>query len=37
MKEADQKLDWPQWCTWALIAIVVSSVVTIGATINDIW
>jgi hypothetical protein len=37
VKIADQKLEWPQWSTWALIAIVLSSILTIAATINDIW
>jgi hypothetical protein len=30
-------LEWPAWATWALIAVLVSSIVTIAATINDIW
>jgi hypothetical protein len=25
------------WATWALVAVVLTSVVTIAATINDIW
>jgi hypothetical protein len=30
-------LEWPAWSTWAVIAIVLSSVATIAATLNDIW
>jgi hypothetical protein len=28
---------WPKWATWALVAVVFSSLLTIAATINDIW
>jgi hypothetical protein len=31
------QLLWPRWATWALIAVILTSVVTIGATIKDIW
>jgi hypothetical protein len=30
-------LEWPAWATWALVAVIVSSIVTVAATINDIW
>jgi hypothetical protein len=30
------KLAWPWWASWALIAVVVTSLLTIGATLNDI-
>jgi hypothetical protein len=30
-------LDWPSWSTWALVAIVLGSIATIAATLNDIW
>jgi hypothetical protein len=30
-------LEWPTWATWASVAILVSSIITIAATINDIW
>jgi hypothetical protein len=30
-------LEWPTWATWASVAILVSSVLTIALTINDIW
>jgi len=32
-----RNLLWPAWATWALAAVVVTSLVTIAATINDIW
>jgi hypothetical protein len=35
--EQQPKLEWPRWASIALAAIVVTSVVTIIATINDIW
>jgi hypothetical protein len=28
---------WPRWAFWALVAVIVTSFVTIAATINDIW
>jgi hypothetical protein len=28
---------WPKWASWALIAVIATSLVTIFATINDIW
>lgn len=31
------KLEWPEWATWALLAVVGTGVITIAATINDIW
>jgi hypothetical protein len=30
------RLDWPWWASWALIAVVISSLVTVAATLNDI-
>jgi hypothetical protein len=33
----DQHLEWPAWATWALIGVFITAVVTIAATINDIW
>jgi hypothetical protein len=30
-------LDWPKWSSWALFAVVLSSLLTIAATLNDIW
>jgi hypothetical protein len=37
MKTEREMISWPAWATWALIAVIVTSLVTIGATINDIW
>jgi hypothetical protein len=31
------QLEWPKWSTYTLLAIVVTAVVTVAATINDIW
>lgn len=31
------KLEWPGWATWAVVFIVLTSVLTIAATLNDIW
>jgi hypothetical protein len=36
----DQKqgeIDWPGWATPALVLVVLTSLVTIAATLNDIW
>jgi len=30
-------MDWPAWCNWALVIVLVGSIVTIAATVNDIW
>ena len=30
-------LDWPWWSNWALVATVLTAIVTIAATVNDIW
>ena len=37
MKSSEHHLDWPKWATWALVAVLVSALVTIAASINDIW
>ena len=34
---AESVLEWPAWATWASVAILAGSIVTIAATINDIW
>jgi hypothetical protein len=31
------RLPWPAWSRWALLAVVVTALATIAATINDIW
>ena len=28
---------WPAWSNWALLAVIVTSILTVAATINDIW
>ena len=30
------ELSWPWWAPWALLAVAVTSVLTIGATLYDI-
>ncbi|HWJ39410.1 MAG TPA: hypothetical protein VNR86_11695 [Sphingomicrobium sp.] len=30
-------LEWPWWANWALIGVIVTAIVTVAATINDIW
>jgi hypothetical protein len=31
-----QKLSWPWWAPWALLAVAVTSVLTVAATLYDI-
>ena len=31
-----QKLSWPWWAPWALLAVVATSVLTVAATLYDI-
>jgi hypothetical protein len=31
------RISWPWWATWALVAVIVSSLATVAATLNDIW
>jgi hypothetical protein len=35
-QNATQKLSWPWWAPWMLLAIVATSILTIAATIHDI-
>jgi hypothetical protein len=37
MAAKQEKLAWPAWSTWALLAVIVSALVTVAATVNDIW
>jgi hypothetical protein len=30
-------LEWPKWSSLALIGIIATAVLTVAATINDIW
>jgi hypothetical protein len=32
-----KKLPWPAWTNWALIAVLLTCILTIYATINDIY
>jgi hypothetical protein len=34
---AHGKLDWPRWATWSLAAVIATALVTLAATLNDIW
>jgi len=34
---AKSNIEWPRWANLALVVIVLTSVTTIVATINDIW
>jgi hypothetical protein len=38
MAERDdaEELSWPGWASWALFAVALTSVLTIGATLYDI-
>jgi hypothetical protein len=31
-----KELSWPWWAPWALLAVAITSVLTIGATLYDI-
>jgi len=31
------KIKWPNWASFALGAILVTALITIAATLNDIW
>jgi hypothetical protein len=35
-KDEAQKLSWPWWAPWALLAVVATSIVTVAATLHDI-
>jgi hypothetical protein len=37
MKRAHQKIEWPKWASVTLALVVVTSLLTIAAAINDIW
>jgi len=37
MTGSKQSLDWPAWATWAAIGSLVTALVTVAATLNDIW
>jgi len=31
------RMSWPWWAPWALLAVVLSCVATVAATLYDIW
>lgn len=35
-RKAEKEL-WPSWSNWALLAVVLTSILTIAATLNDIF
>ena len=37
MKMHQGKMEWPGWATWATMATAVTALITIAATINDVW
>lgn len=37
MEPQDGPELWPWWSTWALLAVIVTSLITIYATVNDIY
>jgi hypothetical protein len=37
MNDQPHRMFWPKWSTWALIAVAITSLLTIAATLNDIW
>jgi hypothetical protein len=37
VKQDKAAMDWPTWASWALIAVTLTSLLTIAATLNDIW
>jgi hypothetical protein len=37
MKMHHGELEWPAWAPWTLLAIIITALITVVATINDIW
>jgi hypothetical protein len=37
MSNRSREILWPRWATLALVAVILTSLITIAATINDIW
>jgi hypothetical protein len=35
-RDETNRLSWPWWSPWALLAVAVTSLLTIAATLNDI-
>ena len=36
MTDETRKLSWPWWSSWVLLAVVVTSILTVAATLYDI-
>lgn len=37
VKSQPRGIEWPRWATFALVATVLTSILTLAATLNDIW
>jgi hypothetical protein len=37
MEHNGEPLEWPGWASIAVVATVLTAILTIAATINDIW
>lgn len=37
MSAKSHDFHWPAWSTWALFAVILTAILTVAATINDIW
>jgi hypothetical protein len=35
-RDETERLSWPWWAPWALLAVALTSLLTIAATLNDI-
>jgi hypothetical protein len=35
-QDETHKLSWPWWAPWALLAVVITSLLTVAATLRDI-
>jgi hypothetical protein len=35
-RDATHELSWPWWAPWALLAVALTSLLTVGATLYDI-
>jgi hypothetical protein len=35
-RDVTQRLSWPWWAPWALLAVAATSLLTIAVTLNDI-
>jgi hypothetical protein len=37
MNGREDRVVWPRWASWALLAVILTAALTVAATINDIW